>query len=605
MFPADILPSVPHSPGVYLMLDGKSVVLYVGKAKDLFKRLSSYARHTGAEYSKTTVMLAKVARVDTLITATEKEALILEASLIKKHKPRYNIILRDDKSYPLIRVTVQEEWPRVMMTRRRRKDGARYFGPYASVTSMWATLKLINGLFPLRRCAGHDIAPRKRPCLNHQMGRCLAPCAGRADRGTYDEHVRRIIMVLEGRNQELIGSLTAQMREASAGMDFERAATLRDQIRALSQTLEKQVIASEKGRDRDIFGFARQDAAAAVTVLFVRGGTIGGSRSFFLADPYGEDQAILAQVLNQFYDHESAVPPEILLSFLPEGHELLAERLSDLAGRSVALSAPSRGERMRLIEMAETNARQTFCDREKREESWQTLAAAMQKRLHLQRSPDRIECLDISNISGRQAVGSLVTFSGGEPDTAQFRHYRIKSVDGPDDYAMMAEVLERRLSRAMAENTLPDLFVVDGGRGQLSMAMRVADQLGIRDSLDWIGIAKEREDEGEKLFKPGRKNPIVLPAHNPVLLYLMRIRDEAHRYGVTFHRRLRNKATLSSRLDQIPGIGSDRKKRLLRHLGSLKRVEEASVAELCTVKGIGPELAREIHSFFHAAEGTQ
>lgn len=604
MFPADILHSVPHAPGVYLMLDAASTVLYVGKAKDLFKRLSSYARHSGAEYSKTTVMLAKVARVDTLITATEKEALILEASLIKKHKPRYNIILRDDKSYPLIKVTVQEEWPRVMMTRRRRKDGARYFGPYSSVTSMWATLKLINGLFPLRRCSGHDIAPRKRPCLNHQMGRCLAPCAGSAERATYDEHVRRIIMVLEGRNQELIHSLTTRMREASAGMEFELAAALRDQIRALSRTLEKQVVASEHGRDRDVFGFARQDAAAAVTVLFVRGGAISGSRSFFLADPYGEDQAILAQVLNQFYDQESTIPPEILLSFQPEGHELLAERLGDLAGRTVALSAPSRGERMRLIEMAETNARQIFADREKKEQSWQSLAAAMQKRLQLQRPPDRIECLDISNTSGRLAVGSLAVFTGGEPDTAHFRHYRIRTVDGPDDYAMMAEVLERRLSKAAAENTLPDLFVVDGGRGQLAMAMRVADQLGIRDSLDWIGIAKEREDEGEKLYKPGRKNPIVLPSHNPVLLYLMRIRDEAHRHGVTFHRRLRGKAALTSRLEMIPGIGSDRKKRLLKGLGSLKRVEEASVAELCTIKGIGPELAREIHSFFHAGESA-
>ncbi|KAB2888746.1 MAG: excinuclease ABC subunit UvrC [Desulfobulbaceae bacterium] len=604
MFPADTLPSVPHSPGVYMMLDGKSAVLYVGKAKDLFKRLSSYARHSGAEYSKTTVMLAKVARVDTIITATEKEALILEASLIKQHKPRYNIILRDDKSYPLIRVTVQEEWPRVMMTRRRKKDGARYFGPYSSVTSMWATLKLITNLFPLRRCPGHEIVPRKRPCLNHQMGRCLAPCAGLADRKTYGEHVRRIIMVLEGRNQELIAALTVQMRESAARMEFEQAAILRDQIRALSQTLEKQVIASEHGRDRDVFGFARQDAAAAVTVLFVRGGLVTGSRSFFLADPFGDDRAILAQVLNQFYDQESSVPPEILLSFLPEDHRLLTERLSDLGGRAVAISAPSRGERMRLIEMAETNARQTFAEREKKEESWQTLAAAMQKRLHLRRLPDSIECLDISNISGRQAVGSLVRYAGGTPDPSRFRHYRIRTVDGPDDYAMMAEVLQRRLNRAVAEDTLPDLFVVDGGRGQLSMAMRVAGELGITDELDWIGIAKEREDEGEKLFKPGRKNPIVLPAHNPVLLYLMRIRDEAHRYGVTFHRRLRNRASLSSRLDQIPGIGSDRKKRLLRHLGSLKRIESASVAQLCEVKGIGPELAKEIHAFFHAPVNT-
>lgn len=601
MFPADILQSVAHAPGVYLMLDGKATVLYVGKAKDLFKRLSSYAHHGGAEHNKTTVMLARVASVDTIITATEKEALILEASLIKKHRPRYNIILRDDKNYPLIKVTTQEEWPRVMMTRRRQKDKARYFGPYSSATAMWATLKLITGLFPLRRCSGSSIRPRRRPCLNHQMGRCLAPCAGLADRRTYDEHVRRIIMVLEGRNRELIAALTSQMEAAAAAMEFERAALLRDQIQALAQTLEKQVIAAEHGQDRDVFGFARQDAAIAVTVLFVRGGLIGGSRSFFLADPYGDDPAILAQVLHQFYDRQTPIPHEILLPFLPDDSDLLVERFSDLGGRAVSMSVPSRGDRLRLMTMAATNARQVFAERERKRESWQTLAEAMQQRLHLLRPPNRIECLDISNISGRLAVGSLVCFSDGDPEPKSYRHYRIRTVEGPDDYAMMAEVLERRLSRAVAEQTLPDLFVVDGGRGQLAMAMRVADDLGIAADLDWIGIAKEHEDEGEKLFKPGRKNPIVLPAHSPVLLYLMRIRDEAHRYGITLHRRLRNASSLASRLDRIPGIGDDRKKRLLKGLGSLRRVEAATVEQLAAVKGIGPELARTIHAFFHPA----
>lgn len=601
MFPVDILTSVPHAPGVYLMLDGKSTVLYVGKAKDLFKRLSSYAHHSGADHNKTTVMLARVATVDTIITATEKEALILEASLIKKHRPRYNIILRDDKNYPLIKVTTQEEWPRVMMTRRRQKDRARYFGPYASAAAMWATLRLITGLFPLRRCTGSSIRPRKRPCLNHQMGRCLAPCAGLADRRTYDEHVQRIIMVLEGRNRELIASLTSQMEEAAAAMEFERAALLRDQIQALAQTLEKQVIAAEHGQDRDVFGFARQDAAIAVTVLFVRGGLIGGSRSFFLADPYGDDPAILAQVLHQNYDRQTPIPHEILLPFLPDDADLLVERFSDLGGRAVAMSVPSRGDRLRLMTMAATNARQVFAEREKKQQSWQTLAEAMQQKLHLQRAPNTIECLDISNISGKQAVGSLVCFADGAPEPKRYRHYRIRTVEGPDDYAMMTEVLERRLSRAVADQTLPDLFVVDGGRGQLSMALRVADDLGIAADVDWIGIAKEHEDEGEKLFKPGRKNPIVLPPHSPVLLYLMRIRDEAHRYGITLHRRLRNSSALSSRLDQIPGIGDDRRKRLLKHLGSLRRIEAASVEQLSEIKGIGPELAKAIHTFFHPA----
>ncbi len=601
MFADDFLHSVPHSPGVYMMLDGKSAILYVGKAKDLFKRLSSYARSSGAEHNKTTVMLSKVQKVDTLLTRTEKEALILESSLIKKHHPRYNVILRDDKSYPLIKVTVQEEWPRVMMTRRRRKDGARYFGPYSSPTAMWATLKLISELFPLRRCTGSSLRMRKRPCLNRQMGRCLAPCAGLADRQIYEEHVRKIIMVLEGRNQDLLADLSTRMQLASDNLEFERAAALRDQIQSLAKTLEKQVIEAGHTKDQDVFGFARKDASVTITVLFIRSGLISGSRSFFLAEPYGEDQAILAQVLHQFYDQETTAPAEILLPFPAEGQLLLSERFSDLSGRHVVMTVPRRGDRMQLIGMAEANARQLFEERDNKEQSWQSLSHSLQKKLHLKRPPDRIECLDISNLSGKHAVGSLVCFVHGEPSSQNYRHFKIRTVTGPDDYAMMEEVLERRLTRAIAEDTLPDLFVVDGGKGQLGMALRVAGNLGITEDLDWIGIAKEKEDEGEKLFKPGRKNPILLPAHNPVLLFLMRIRDETHRYGVTFHRKLRQKSTLASQLDQIPGIGSDRKKQLLKHLGSLKRIQNASPEALAEVKGIGPELAKEIYNYFHSS----
>lgn len=601
MFADDYLQSVPHSPGVYMMLDSKSAVLYVGKAKDLFKRLSSYARFNGAEYNKTAVMLSKVQKVDTIITRTEKEALILESSLIKKHRPRYNVILRDDKSYPLIKVTVQEEWPRVFMTRRRRKDGARYFGPYSSPTAMWATLKLISELFPLRRCTGNSLRPRKRPCLNRQMGRCLAPCAGHADRQLYQEHVRKIIMILEGRNRDLLSDISSRMHSASANLEFEKAAALRDQLQALTTTLEKQLISAEHGKDLDVFGFFRKDAAVAVTVLFIRSGLISGSRNFFLMEPYGEDQAILAQVLHQFYDQDTSAPPELLLPFLPEDDQLLGERFSDLCGRNVSLTVPQRGDRLGLVEMAAANARQLFEEQDNKNQSWQSLSLSLQKKLHLKRPADRIECLDISNISGKQAVGSLVCFEFGEPSSRNFRHYKIRTVIGPDDYAMMEEVLERRLTRAMEEGTLPDLFIVDGGKGQLGMAMRVAGKLGITEDLDWIGIAKEKEDEGEKLFKPGRKNPILLPAHSPVLLFLMRIRDEAHRFGVTFHRKLRQKSTLSSQLDQIPGIGNDRKTRLLKHMGSLKRIQNATPQALAEVKGIGPELAKDIYDFFHSS----
>jgi excinuclease ABC subunit C len=601
MFPESTLSAAPHAPGVYMMLDAKSSVVYVGKAKDLFKRLSSYAHFSGTEYNKTAVMLEKVRKVDTIITNTEKEALILEASLIKKHKPKYNIILRDDKNYPYIKVTVQEEWPRVFMARRKSRDKALYFGPYSSSGAMWSTLRLISSLFPLRNCKGSKLKKRARPCLNRQIGKCLAPCAGNANRELYMEHVGKIIMLLEGRNRDLVGTLKNQMLTAAEILDFEKAAAIRDQISGLSRTLEKQVISASHSKDQDVFGFARKDAAVTIAILFIRNGLINGSRTFFLGDPYGADGMILSQVLSQFYDAESLIPKEILLPFEPADLNLHEEYLCDSAGMRVHVKIPQRGDNQQLITMANTNALQLFEEKEKKRRSWQNLCQTMEKTLRLNRRPNRIECLDISNISGKQAVGSLVCFTQGEPDKGNFRHYKIKTVEGPNDYAMMKEVLERRLQRGMAEDNLPDLFVVDGGKGQLGMALAVAGELGITDQIDWIGIAKERQDEGEKIYKPHRKNPVILPSHNPILLYLMRIRDESHRYGVTFHRKLRNKATLASDLDKISGIGAEKKKQLLRHMGSLKRVKTATLPELMEVKGIGEELAKEIISFFHPA----
>jgi excinuclease ABC subunit C len=601
MFPESILSSAPHASGVYMMLDSQSTVVYVGKAKNLFKRLSSYAHFSGAEYNKTAVMLDKVKKVDTIITNTEKEALILEASLIKKYKPKYNIILRDDKNYPYIKVTVQEEWPRVYMTRRKSRDKARYFGPYSSSGAMWSTLRLISTLFPLRKCKGSKLMKRARPCLNKQIGKCLAPCAGNADRELYLEHVAKIIMLLEGRNQDLVGTLKKQMLAASEELDFEKAAAIRDQLSAMSRTLEKQVISASHTKDQDVFGFARKDAAVTIAVLFIRNGLINGSRTFFLADPYGEDGMILSQALSQFYDADSIIPKEILLPFSPSDLELHEEYLCDSAGMRVHLKTPQRGDNQQLISMANTNALQLFEEKEQKKRSWQNLSQTMEKTLRLNRPPNRIECLDISNIGGKQAVGALVCFTEGEPDKSNFRHYKIRTVEGPDDYAMMKEVLGRRLQRGMDEGNLPDLFVVDGGKGQLGMALAVAGELGITDNIDWIGIAKERQEEGEKLYKPERKNPIILPAHNPILLHLMRIRDESHRYGVTFHRKLRNKATLASDLDKIPGIGAEKKKQLLSHMGSLKRIKSATLSELIEVRGIGQELAKEIIRFFHPA----
>jgi len=602
MFSPDHIASVSHSPGVYLMLDKRSAVLYVGKAKDLKKRLTSYTRTEANDRGKTAILLSQVEKVDTIITRTEKEALILEASLIKKHSPKYNIILRDDKNYPLIKVTLQEHWPRVMMARRRSRDGARYFGPYSSSSAMWATLRLISKLFPLRRCKGKQLKKRSRPCLNHQMGQCLAPCSGLADHADYMDNVAKVIMILEGRNKDLIAGLEQQMQDFAARLDFEQAAKKRDQIQALSRTLEKQVVSSHRINDQDIFGFARKDTSVAIAVLIIRGGVISGSRNYFLTDPLGDDTAILTQVLNQFYFHGDNLPKEIIIPRTIDDLPLFQERFTELRHSKVTIMVPQKGDRMELLNMASANARQVFEDKEKKERSWADLCRSAMKKLKLHIPPETIECLDISNTSGKLAVGSLVCFTQGEPLKQRYRHYRIQTVDGPDDYAMMAEVLERRFVRGIEDNDLPDLFMVDGGKGQLAMALRIAGQLGIEERIEWIGIAKEKEDEGEKLYKPGRKNPVVLAPHDPVLLYLMRIRDESHRFGVTFHRKLRNKKTLASELDSIAGIGTTRKKNLLKGLGSLKKIKQASIEELSGITGIGSDLAKDIHAHFHGRQ---
>lgn len=593
---AEFLATVSHGPGVYQML-GRTRVLYVGKARDLRKRLSQYAHFSGPPHAKTAVMLSHVQRVETILTTTEKEALILEASLIKQHRPRYNVILRDDKNYPLIKVTTREEWPRVVVTRRRLRDGNRYFGPYASSTAMRATLQMLYNQFPLRRCK--TVRERSRPCLNFQMGRCLAPCAGRVDAADYQRMVRDVLLILEGRTDQVVGELTAKMEQAAEALRFEQAAVYRDQIRALARTTEHQAIVADHHLDQDVFGIHRQDASVGIALLFVRGGMITGAQTFFLPEPLGEDDSLLSQTILQYYSTERQPPRELLLPFALEDAEPIGERLAELREGPVALLAPQRGKRMQLMQMAAANAAQIFSERAKKEQSWATLAAALQARLRLERQPEVIECVDISNLQGKQAVGSLVSFVHGDKAAGRYRHYRIRSQDTPDDYAMMGEVLARRLEKGLERDDLPDLLLLDGGKGQLQVAMAALARFDLGGRIDLVAIAKEKAEEGEKLFRPGRKNPVLLPAHSPVLLYLMRIRDEAHRFGITFHRRLRGREQLQSRLDAIEGIGPKRKQQLLRTLGSLRRVAEADLDTLAAVPGIGPELARQIHTSLH------
>ncbi len=597
---ADFLKTVPHEPGVYLMKDIRGGVLYVGKARDLRKRLASYVTIPVGTTNKTAKMVEKVGKIDTIITRTEKEALILEASLIKKHKPKYNILLRDDKNYPYLKVTVNEQWPRVVMTRRRVKDGARYFGPYSSASAMWETLHLLNALFPLRRCKEKKLPPRARPCLNFQMRQCLAPCCpggGKADPARYKEMVDGVLMVLEGRNQDLRRRLESRMKEAAAALDFEEAALCRDRISALGKTLEKQVMIATHYRDQDVFGVVRADDLLSIAVLSVRNGQVSGSRTFLMSDAVGEEEDLIAEVLRRYYGDGRPVPSEILLPVSPVEGEVISEWLSELRGARVSFLVPKRGDLARLTELARANAEKELGVHREKNVGWKKCASAMMKILHMENIPFRIECLDISTFHGDHATGSLVCFTAGEKFPGGYRHYKIRTIAGSDDYGMMAEVLGRRFRKGADNTGNPDLLVVDGGKGQLNVAVRVLADLGFSREVEVVAIAKSPGNEADRLFRPGRMNPIVLPRHSPVLLFLMRLRDESHRYGITFHRKWRQRETFSSILDRAPGVGSARKKALLTFFGSLEKIRAAPVEELAMVPGFGPALARSVRKF--------
>jgi len=595
----EILHSVANRPGIYIMKNEKGEILYVGKAKNLRKRLTSYQRANPKDSPKTALLISRVATIETILTRTEQEAFILEASLIKKHRPRFNIELKDDKSYPRIKVTLGEEWPRVHMTRRRSADGSKYFGPYASAGAMRSTLSLINRLFPLRRCKDKKIKKKERPCLNYQMGRCLAPCSGKVDKQEYHRMVENVLLILEGKNRQLKDQLETEMQWSSRNLEFEKAALLRDQLQALAKTLEKQVVVSNFDRDQDVFGYVRQGAGVGISVLNVRQGIVCGQQIFFLLDPIGDDNEVLEEVLRQYYTRENTIPDELILPFQVVDQISLLEWLSRIRARRVHLLIPKRGERVKLLHLAEKNARQIHIDQENRERNWQELAANLQKKLHLESIPARIECLDISNIGGKQPVGSLVCFLEGEKAPKEYRHYGISGFHEPDDYRMMREVLTRRFTGNDQEDSLPDLLLVDGGKGHLNVAREILKEKGFGARVELVAIAKDKEKKGDKIYRPGRKNPINLVFHSPVLFFLMQVRDEAHRFGISFHRRMRHKAVFASELDNIPGIGPSRKKILLQTLGSLAKIKKAKQNELADVPGIGPELAGQIWDFFH------
>ena len=597
MLTDDFLHTVAQGPGVYLMKDSEGAVLYVGKAKNLRKRLASYRRPETD--SKTHLLMKRMVRVATILTGTEKEALILEASLIKKYRPRYNIDLRDDKSYPYVKVTVNEKWPRIVVTRQHKKDGARYFGPYAASSAMRATLALLQKLFPLRSCKETHLRQRPRPCLDYQIHRCPAPCAGKVTEQRYAADVANVLRVLEGKGAAVLAMCHEQMNEAAQRLAFEEAAQWRDRIQAFESTMERQVVVNSRGRDQDIFGIAQDGGGKVFTVLMVRKGVVSGSLSFEVAgDVVAESAQALREAVVTFYAPERFLPDEILLPDSIEDAEVVQEWLSERRGGKTVIRSRCRGEGRRLLAMAAANAAQRLQEVRAAADRWETIKGALHTALRLHAPPSWVECLDISTFHGDQSVASLVAFVEGRPEKKKWRHYRMEGMGGQDDFAMMAEAAGRRFTK----EPLPDLLLVDGGKGQLSMVARVVRQLGLADRISLAAIAKGKGDEVDTVYIPGRKNPVRLARHDPTLLFLMRLRDEAHRFGVTFHRKWRRKQTLASGLDAIAGVGPDRKKKLLQQLGSETRIKNASLAMLQAVEGIGPELAKTVFAFYHPAE---
>jgi excinuclease ABC subunit C len=596
------LEAVQPRSGVYLLKDRQGKVIYVGKAKNLRNRVRQYFRG-GDERSQVRFLMQKVHDLETLVTRNDKEALILENNLIKQYKPRYNIRLKDDKSYVSVKVTAKDDWPRILVTRKIVKDGSKYFGPYSSAYSVRETLDTIRKIIPLRTCSDGVFRNRSRPCLEYQIKRCLGPCCLPVDREVYQAHLREAVMLLEGKSQQLVKQLHDDMQRAAEELRFEEAARLRDQIRAIDKTQEKQQMVSHWGADQDVWGVYREGGFIDAQVLFVRQGKLTGNQAYRFEDFELDLDEVIGMLLTQFYQGERYLPDQVLVPVDLEDAEVRADYFSERKGRRVEVFRPQRGDKVRLLEMARENAAQSFRERQDAGRKRERMSEELQRHLHLRNAPKRIECFDISNIQGRLAVGSMVTFDEGEPDKSRYRRFRIKTVAGADDFRMMYEVLRRRFQRAKEEGSYPDLLVVDGGKGQLGVAVEVLRELEIAE-VDVVGLAKDRvardaqspdiQRSEERVFLPGRKNPVLLKRNSTALFLLQRVRDEAHRFAITYHRQLRTKERLRSVLDTIAGVGPTRRRRLLRHFGSVQRLREASIEEMTQVPGISAALAGQI-----------
>ena len=652
-----VLNSLPHKPGIYLMKDAQGNILYVGKAISLYNRVRSYFQESTDLSPKNRSMVAKVDDIEFLVVKNEVEALVLESNYIKQYRPRYNVLMRDDKSYPYIKVSLTEDFPRVYRVRSFQRDGNRYFGPYTNSGAVDATLDLLNKLFAFRTCRydastwappvnkepppGWKQKLLPRPCTQYYIHRCIAPCVAYASREEYDTVIKQVILFLEGKHDEVVKSLQEKMHEAAENLNFEEAARIRDRIQAVERVLEKQRIISTEGQDdQDVIAFASSEDETCVMTFFFRNGKLIGREFFILQGTRDSSPGeVMTSFLQQFYESSPHIPPEIVIEAEPDDRAVIQAWLREKRKGAVTITTPKRGEKLRLIEMVKQNAQEVL---EQQRIKWltdsqktQLALEELQEALNLAAPPQRIECYDISNTQGTNSVGAMVVFESGRPKPGEYRRFKIKSVEGPNDFASHQEVLRRRFRHAGMQSTtrnedsadlegqfiatsedgtgetgapgapgaqfqhdwaMPDLIIIDGGKGQLSAAMEVLQELHI--DIPTVGLAKENEE----IFIPGSPDPIILPRSSQALYLVQRIRDEAHRFGITYHRKLRSDRTFKSVLDEIPSIGPKRKQALMKHYGSVRAMSAASVEDLAALDGMTRDAAEKVKEYIGRLE---
>lgn len=591
----------PSASGVYLMKDSRGQIIYVGKAKDLKKRVRQYILKNDSR-TQISFLMSRVKTIDYIITDSEQDALLLENSLIKKHKPKYNLFLKDDKTYRGLKLTIKDNFPRLFETRRIKKDGSEYFGPFTSGESIREVKEFIYRFFLLRTCNDHEFRNRTRPCLEYQIKRCSAPCVNYVSKEDYKKQIEQVRLFLHGKNKNLQKLVKDRMLKASTNENFEEAARLRDLLQNMGAILEKQHVTQLSFEFVDLIAFDHFDDKIAIAVLMVRDSQLIDSKYFVLSSLEDSENAI-SNFITQYYSDRAFIPKEILVPFDLANKEVLQNILQERAQRKISIRSPKKGEKKDLLELAFTNLRSHFDQEQLKQEQQQKTLLSLQKKLHLSQIPYRIECYDISNISGKDAVGSMVTFTNGKPNKDLYRKFKIKSLDTPNDYAMLFEVLQRRLQKNSDDWQHPDLILIDGGKGQLKQAQKILNELNL--TIPIASIAKGQgqgarakgvydEKKQDEIYIPNRKNPIALKSTSAELMLLQNLRDESHRFAITFHRKLREKHMTSSWLDTIKGLGPMKKKALLKHFGSAEKVANASLQDLESTSVLSKSLAKQI-----------